>query len=167
MKELLAYKLIEDTIGISIEIISNEYQETPSAFGEIITHHKVVFQVQEKNPDVFAIDILFVLSLMSFTFADPSYSDIYFIPDEEWNLSIFMEGLQFESGNLVFSADYICGRLVNTEIEFRQGGKVKITTRNRGKDADRWLFHLQGKKHIHDIPHNSHFIEGLLSLMIS
>jgi hypothetical protein len=150
MKEDIAFKLLEETLGLPIEIISNEYQETPS-FGKTISHHKVVFQIREMDPDKYALDILFVLSLMSFTFADPSNSDMYFIPDDEWNLSYFVEGLQFEYGDLVFSADYISGRLIKTDIVYRRGGRVTITTKNRGKGADRWLSHLQGKKRIHKV----------------
>jgi hypothetical protein len=145
MKEVLAYKLIEETMGISIEIISNEYQETRS-FGKTISHHKVVFQIRENDPDIYAIGILFALSLMSFTFAGPrGYSDMYFIPDDEWNLSYFVDCLRYEYGNIEFTADYISGRLVKTDIVYRRGGRVTITTRNRGKGAYRWLFHLKAK----------------------
>lgn len=148
MKEVIAFNLLEEILGLPIEIISNEYQETPS-FGKTISHHKVVFQIRETDPDIYAIGILFVLSLMSFTFAGPrGYSDSYFIPDEEWNLGYFVDGLQFESGNIVFSADYISGRLIKTDIVYRRGGRVTIKIRNRGKGADRWLSHLQGKKHM-------------------
>jgi len=37
---------------------------------------------------------------------------------------------------------------MKTDIELESGGKVTLTTRNRGKGADRWLTHLQGKPHI-------------------
>ena len=151
MKEVLAYKLIEETMGVSIEIISNKYQETQS-FGKSISHHKVVFQIRENDPDIYALGILFALSLMSFTFAGPrGYSDSYFIPDEEWNLSYFVEGLSYEYGNIEFTADYISGRFIKTDIVYRRGGRVTITTTNRGKGADRWLMHLQGKKHIQEV----------------
>jgi|WetSurMetagenome_2_1015567.scaffolds.fasta_scaffold246996_2 hypothetical protein len=151
MKEVIAFKLLEETLGLPIEIISNEYQETPS-FGQTISHHKVVFQIRETDPDIYAIGILFVLSLMSFTFAGPrGYSDSYFIPDEEWNLGYFVDGLLYEYGNIQFTADYISDRLVKTDIVYRRGGRVTIKTTNRGKGADRWLSHLQGEQHIQDV----------------
>jgi hypothetical protein len=41
------------------------------------------------------------LSLMSFTYAAPrGYSENEFMPDEEWNLEYFIQGLEFEYGCL-------------------------------------------------------------------
>jgi hypothetical protein len=37
---------------------------------------------------------------------------------------------------------------MKTDITFEAGGKVTLTTRNRGRGAERWLTHLQGKNHI-------------------
>jgi hypothetical protein len=77
-----AFNLLDGTIGISINIISNEYDEIADN-----THQKIVFQVQEEEPDIFAIGVLFALSLMSFTFSAPrGYSEIEFVPDEDYNL---------------------------------------------------------------------------------
>ena len=59
-----------------------------------------------------------------------------------------MNGLEFRDKRICFSADYVSGRHMKTDIEFESGGKVTLTTRNRGKGADRWLTHLQGKPHI-------------------
>ena len=76
-----AFNLLEGTIGISIKIVSNEYDEIAGN-----SHHQIVFQIQEEEPDIFAIGVLFAVSLMSFTFSGPrGYSEIEFIPDEEWN----------------------------------------------------------------------------------
>ena len=142
--KLSAFNLLDGTIGIPIEIITNEFEEFAGN-----THHKIVFQIQEEEPDIFAIGVLFVLSLMSFTFSGPrGYSEIEFIPDEEWNLGYFVNGLEFRDKRICFSADYVSGRHMKTDIEFEAGGRVTLTTRNRGRGADRWLTHLQGKPHI-------------------
>jgi len=139
-----AFKLLDGAIGISINIISNEFNELAQN-----THHRIVFQITEEEPDIFAIGVLFALSLMSFTFSGPrGYSEIEFIPDEEWNLGYFVNGLEFRHKRICFSADYVSGRHMKTDIEFESGGKVTLTTRNRGKGAERWLTHLQGKPHI-------------------
>jgi uncharacterized protein len=37
---------------------------------------------------------------------------------------------------------------MKSDIIFESGGKVTLSTRNRGRGAERWLMHLQGKKHI-------------------
>ncbi len=60
-----AFNLFDGTIGIPIKIISNDYDEFAGN-----THHKIVFQIQEDDPDIFAIGVLFTLSLMSFTFKE-------------------------------------------------------------------------------------------------
>jgi hypothetical protein len=89
---------------------------------------------------------------MSFTYAAPrGYSFNDFIPDEEYNLGYFVEGLRFEHGVPSHESDYVSGRCVKTDITYEVGGKVSIVTRNRGRGVDRWLMHLQGKKHIQQV----------------
>ena len=154
MNRQTGFRLLEETIGITkIKVISNEYKEIPAGEeGDFNTFHKIVFQIDEEEPDICAFGVLFSLSLMSFTFAAPrGYSEIEFIPDEEWNLGYFLQGLSFEYKRLCFSADYLSGRLMKTDIRFESGGKVTLETRNRGKGADRWMIHLQGKKHIQEV----------------
>ena len=141
-----AFNLLDGTVGISIDIISNEFNELSSN-----TSQKIIFQIKEEEPDIFAIGVLFTLSLMSFTFSGPrGYSKIEFIPDEEWNLGYFINGLEFRNRCICFSADYVSGRHMKTDIEFESGGKVTLSTRNRGTGADRWLTHVQGKPHIRE-----------------
>lgn len=143
----LPHKLLDETIGISIKIISDEFSEVSTN-----TYHKVVFQIKEEEPDLYAIGVLFTLSLMSFTFSAPrGYSENFFIPDEQWNLEYFLQGLEFKNRCLCFSSDYVSGRLMKTDIIFEAGGRITLSTRNRGRGADRWLEHLQGKKHIRAI----------------
>ena len=147
--KLVGINLLEATIGIELEVLVNEYQELPLDDGTVNSSHKIVFQLTEDEPDLSSMGILFTLALMSFTYAAPrgySYND--FIPDEDYNLGYFVEGLQFENGVLRHESDYVSGRCLKTDITYEPGGKVAITTRNRGKGADRWLIHLQGKKHI-------------------
>ena len=40
---------------------------------------------------------------------------------------------------------------MKTDIEFESGGRVTMSTRNRGRGAERWLLHLQGKTHIQEL----------------
>lgn len=147
---LTGIRLLESTIGIvELEVLENDYQELPLDDGTVNSSHKIVFQITEEEPDISSIGVLFVLALMSFTYAAPrGYSFNDFIPDEEYNLGYFVEGLHFENGLLSHESDYVSGRCLKTDITYEAGGKVTITTRNRGRGADRWLIHLQGKKHI-------------------
>lgn len=148
----LGYELLSETIGIKIKILSNDYTEIPVSSDINNTYQKIVFQIEEDEPDIFAFGVLFALSVMSFSFSAPrGLSEIEFRPDEDWNIEYFLRGLEFKRGHLCFSADYVSGRLMKTDIAFEPGGKVTLTTRNRAKGAERWLTHLQGEKHIRKV----------------
>ncbi len=145
-----SHRLLEQTIGVmNIKIISNEFQAMPGYDGESCSFHKVVFHIEEEEPDIFAIGILFSLALMSFTDAAPrGYSAHDFIPDEEWNLGYFMQGLEFQRGHLRYYGDYVSGRMMKTEILYEPGGKITLIAINRGKNAEKWMTLLQGKHHV-------------------
>ena len=114
------FKLLNETIGIPIEIISNDFEEFSGN-----THHKIVFQIIEDEPDIFAFGVLFALSLMSFTFAAPrGYSENLFVPDEDWNLDYFLQGLEFRNKKLYFTSDYVSGRLMKTDIISGNGDEI-------------------------------------------
>ncbi len=146
-QDSISYRYLKETIGIPIEIISNEFDDFHGS-----EHHKIVFQIKEEEPDLWAFGVLFTLSLMSFTYAAPrGYSEIQFEPDEEWDIEYFLQGLEFEHGKLKYSGDYVSGRHIKTTIIFEPDGRVILDTRNRGRGADRWMIHLQGKKHIQKV----------------
>jgi hypothetical protein len=150
--KLTGIHLLEATIGIELDVLDDEYQELPLDDGTVNSSHKIVFQLTEEEPDISTIGVLFALALMSFTYAAPrGYSFNDFIPDEEYILGYFVEGLRFERGTLSHESDYVSGRCLKTDIVYESGGKVTLTTRNRGRGADRWLMHLQGKKHIQEV----------------
>jgi hypothetical protein len=151
INQSVPFQLLDQAIGIDLEIISNDFQETPGGPNHSpSTYQEIVFQIKEEEPDLSAIGVLYALSLMSFSYAAPrGYSAEYFIPDEQWSLGYFVQGLEFRHKFLCFSADYVSGRMMKTDILFQSGGKVNLSTRNRGRGAERWLTHLQGKKHIH------------------
>ncbi len=145
-------QLLSETIGIPIKIISNDYEEFPSMDEIKNSYHEIVFQIEEDEPDIWTIGVLYALSLMSFSYAAPrGLSEIHFQPDEEWNLVYFLKGLEYRHKYLYFSADYVSGRHMKTNIKFDSGGKVTLETRNRGRGADRWVLHLQGKKHVAEV----------------
>jgi len=43
--DTLQYRLLEDTVGIPIEIITNEFREIASN-----TYHRIIFQIKEDRP---------------------------------------------------------------------------------------------------------------------
>ncbi|MGD0661788.1 MAG: hypothetical protein ABSD38_27325 [Syntrophorhabdales bacterium] len=129
MSEQYAIRLLELAIGTPIEIVSNEYGENLSSYGDALSHQKIVFRIKEEQPDILAIAVLFSLSLMSFTYASPrGYSENDFIPDEQWSFAYFVEGLEFEDGKLSFSGDYVSGRMMKTDIVYEASGTVTLTT---------------------------------------
>jgi hypothetical protein len=154
--DTLPIELMKQTIGIGIKVLSNNYKDLPATEkNEYSCYQEIIFQIEDEDiddPDVFAIGILFCLSLMSFTYAAPrGYSEVEFIPDEQWSLGYFLQGLDFDNGQLVYYGDYVSGRMMKTEIVYQSGGKVTLRTTNRGKSSERWLMHLQGKKHITEV----------------
>ena len=146
-------KLMEETIGLfNMKITSNDFQETPGFEDTVNTYQKIVFTVEEEEPEIFAVGILFCLALLSFTDAAPrGISEDYFKPDEDWNLGYFVDGLKYQFGSICYSADYLSGRMMKTDIQFDKDGTVTLETRNRGKSADKWLTLLQGKKHLQEV----------------
>ena len=147
------FKLMEGTIGLfNMKIVSNEYEEIPGYVDTVNSFHKIVFKVEEDEPEIYAMGILFCLAMMSFVdAASRGVSGNYFIPDEDWSLGYFVDGLKYKYGPICYSSDYVSGRMMKTDIIFDKDGKVTLTTRNRGKSADKWLTFLQGKKHLQKV----------------
>ena len=146
-------RLMEGTIGLfNMKIVSNEYEETPGYEDTVNSFHKIIFKVEEEEPEIYATGILFCLALMSFADAAPrGISKDYFIPDEDWSLGYFVDGLKYQYSSICYSSDYLSGRMMKTDVIFDKDGKVTLTTRNRGKSANKWLTFLQGKKHLQKV----------------
>jgi hypothetical protein len=90
--------------------------------------------------------VLFALSLMSFSYSAPrGISEMHFIPDEEWNLEYFVQGLEFENECLCFSSDYVSGRLMKTDIVFESGGRVTLQPGTEGGALKGGLHICKGK----------------------
>lgn len=72
INETLPFQLLDNTIGIEIDIISNDFQETPGGDDSTPnTYQEIVFQIKEEEPDLSAMGVLYALSLMSFSYAAP------------------------------------------------------------------------------------------------
>ena len=145
--------LMEGTIGLfNMKIASNDFQETPGFEDTVNTYQKIVFTVEEDEPEIYAVGILFCLALLSFSDAAPrGLSEDYFTPDEDWNLGYFVDGLKYKFSSICYSADYLSGRMMKTDVRFDEDGKVTLETRNRGRSADKWLTMMQGKKHLQEV----------------
>jgi hypothetical protein len=134
MDRTVSFDLLEGVIGASIEIMSNDFSETPGHEGSVNTYQKITFQIKEEEPDILAVGVLFALSLISFTYmVRRGYSEKEFTPDEQWNLGYFVKGLEFAQKTLCFSSDYVSGRPMKMHITFEPGRKITLTTTNRGR----------------------------------
>ncbi|MCK5835836.1 MAG: hypothetical protein KAH09_01100 [Desulfobacula sp.] len=51
-----------------------------------------------------------------------------------------------------YGAAHIMNITSSADLSDESGDRVILDTRNRGKGADRWILHLQGKKHIQPLP---------------
>jgi hypothetical protein len=91
--------------------------------------------------------LIFALAVFSFADARPrGLSEQDFVDADEFTVSDLFECLRFVNGELRFTSDYLRGRCMKTDITVRKGGRLILSTRNRGKTALRWLDRLQGKK---------------------
>lgn len=152
INKLIPYDLMASAVGTEIKVLSNDYEEHPLTDASPTTYQEIIFQIMDEEPDIWAIPVLYTLSMLSFSHAKPrGFSDIEFDKDDDWEIGYFVLGLEFKFGKLTFSSDYVAGRMMKTDISFEAGGKVKILTRNRGRSAERWLTNLQGKKHLQEV----------------
>lgn len=71
---------------------------------------------------------------------------MHFVENDEWTAVDAFRRIRFVRGELHFSADYVRGRCMKTDLEVRPDGTFTLTTTNRGEAATRWLGRLQGKK---------------------
>lgn len=64
--------------------------------------------------------------------------DVYEVGD-------FLKSLQWNAGDVRFSADYVKGRCMKTQLLLRADGTGQLSTTGRGKSASHWLDRLHGK----------------------
>jgi hypothetical protein len=97
----LGIQLLSETVGIPIEIVSNDYEEFPGCEDTVNTYQEIVFQVKEEEPDDWAIGILFTLSLMSFSFAAPKghhkISTVRIGEESPFGCSVTLDTLKFST----------------------------------------------------------------------
>jgi hypothetical protein len=86
---------------------------------------------------------------MSFHDARPrGVSGMDFKERDEFTVADLHDHLRYERSELHFSADYVRGRCLKTDITIRPDGRVTIETRNRGESAPRWVQLPKGRKHL-------------------
>lgn len=162
---MAAFKLIETGTLVFFDIVERHVE--PSADREE-TLVRVELQMRDhedgEEPDEDAdpdecsavewgsFGFMFCLATLSFADARPrGYSEKEYDVASEFTVTDFFECLRYERGELHFSADYVHGRCVKTEVLVRPSGKVTLSTRCRGEAAVRWVDTLKGKKMLHAV----------------
>ena len=96
-----------------------------------------------------AFGFIFVLGVLSFAEATPAgASEQDFVAEDQLTVADLFEHLRYEDGELRFSADYIRGRRLKTDITVRPDGRVTLRTHCRGDAAKRWVEKLQGPRRL-------------------
>jgi hypothetical protein len=93
----------------------------------------------------------FIFCIASLSFQDArlrGFSGRDFDEHDEFTVADLHDHLRYERSQLRFSADYMRGRCMKTDITIRADGSATIATRNRGESATRWLQRLKGRKHL-------------------
>ena len=147
-----AYRLIEQGSLVNFDIIETKIDE--SAGGDEAIVRIELHLGEEEEEDLRSEDhewgsfgFIFCLALLSFADARPrGNSGVDFREEDEFTVTDLLDGLRYEQGELRFSADYVRGRCVKTDVTVRPDGTAALETRCRGEAATRWAARLKGKK---------------------
>ena len=149
---LAGYKLLEIGALVTLDVVDTRIETAP---GSDMVFVRIDLRLGEEDEDGErsddhewgALGFIFCLAALSFHDARPrGVSGIDFAEQDELTVVDLVDHLRYERSELRFSADYVRGRCVKTDITIRGDGTATIETRNRGETALRWVQRLQGKK---------------------
>jgi hypothetical protein len=103
----------------------------------------------QTEPDVAraGMGLLFAIGALSFEASGPhGAAGPGFLATDEWTAGDLLRHLRFERGELRFSADYVRGRHLATELVVRPDGAFRLTTVDRGEAALAWVAQLRGQR---------------------
>lgn len=144
-------KLMETGTLVDFRVVNTTVQPSLDR-DSLCVHAELAFgSVDEEFPEDVAewgaFGFIFALAVMSFAEATPrGHSDIDYLDNDRFRVADLFDCLRFVRGELRFSADYIRGRCLKTDIAIRPDGTAVLETRGRGENALRWLDKLQGKQ---------------------
>jgi len=139
-----AVELLARLAALEIEVVRSDLEEDTD-----FSAHRLECRIPPDSVAELALALIFALSLMSFAEARPrGRSELDFRDDDEWTLGDLVRGLAFDSGELLFDADYVRGRMMKTRIRVRPDGAVLLSTLNRHGSAGRWIDAVQGRSHL-------------------
>lgn len=144
-------QLLETGVLVDFQVLDTHIEPSPDGENLAVRVELVCAGEEEDDPSDIAewgaFGFIFVLATLSFVDARPrGLSEVDYVEGDEFNIADLFDGLRFSCGELHFSADYIRGRCVKTDITVRADGTVTLTTWGRGQRALRWLDRLKGKR---------------------
>jgi hypothetical protein len=147
------YSLLESGTLVAFEVVKTHIHEGPDA-AEFSLEIELQFppdpDTDENDLDWGAFGFLFVIGTLSFADARPRESSvIHYLERDEFQVGDFIKCLRWEEGVLKFSADYLRGRRMKTDVVLRPDGSGRLTTTGRGKAPVLWLEQLKGKRKLH------------------
>ena len=145
----VAYELAKTAALVDFDVLDEDFQDVP---GEKSTVARITLRLGSEDEDDVewgAFGFIFALAALSFADARPrGVSAEDFVEGDGFAVLDFFAGLRFERGRLHYSAGYVRGRCVKTDIEVHPDGLVVIDTRRRGEAARHWIERLKGKKRL-------------------
>lgn len=147
-----AYKLLETGSLVAFDVVDRHIKPSPD--GGFV---RMEIQLGETDEDGDRSDdqewgafgFIFCLATLSFHDARPrGNSDIDFADQDEFTVADLHDSLRYSRLGLRFTADYVRGRCMKTDITIRPDGTATLETQNRGESAPRWLEMLRGRRHL-------------------
>jgi hypothetical protein len=146
------YSLLETGTLVEFRVAKTEIHEGPDA-AEFSVEIQLEFLpdpgTEENDLEWGAFGFLFVIGVLSFADARPRESSVTeYVEQDEFQVGDLLNCLRWECGALKFSADYVRGRRMKTEVLLQPDGSGTLSTMGRGKAAVLWLERLKGKKRL-------------------
>ena len=154
---IAGFKLLETGSLVNFDILETDIQPSVGGDETLVRIEMHLGEVEDLDGDAEqsrsedwewgAFGFIFCLAVLSFHDARPrGVSGVDFEEGDEFTVADMVDSLQYQRGELRFSADYIRGRSIKTDITVRPDGGATLATRNRGEAASRWVQRLKGKK---------------------
>ena len=146
------YRLLETGTLAEFEVLEIQVGEGPDA-AEFSVRIELRFppdpETDESDLAWGAFGFLFVIGVLSFADARPRESSVIeHAEKDEFQPGDLLDCLRWEEGKLRFSADYLRGRRMKTDVVLRPDGTGTLTTSGRGKAPVLWLERLKGKQRL-------------------
>lgn len=145
------YTLLHTGSLVDVEITKTDIHPTVDGNDDIVSLELQLGHSEDEFPpedhEWGGLGFIFCLATLSFADARPAgESGMDFEVDDEFTVADLHDHLRYVKGEIRFSADYVRGRLIKTDIDLRPDGSVRLATRLRGVGPTRWIRTLRKQK---------------------